>query len=138
MRTKILNVVDIILRVPPLFVIDELLKIGLGLPFINDDEIDISETLIEQPIPSYGNANFTTLLSPEATFYSMVIYTLLRFGFCCLGEYPFTFNLNYHFNYYSPTIDFDLNLLLNYYLFLIKHSYMISIYIFSFPLLRPR
>lgn len=32
MRTRILGMVDVIMRVPPLFVIDEILKISMGLP----------------------------------------------------------------------------------------------------------
>lgn len=31
-RTKVLGMVDIMMRVPPIIIIDELLKIGLGLP----------------------------------------------------------------------------------------------------------
>lgn len=32
-RTKMLGFVDVILRVPPIFIIDEILKISMGLPF---------------------------------------------------------------------------------------------------------
>lgn len=32
MRTRVLGMVDVIMRVPPLFVIDEILKISMGLP----------------------------------------------------------------------------------------------------------
>lgn len=32
MRTKVLGLVDVMMRVPPVMVIDEILKIGMGLP----------------------------------------------------------------------------------------------------------
>lgn len=35
-RSKILSLVDVILRVPPLFIIDELFRIGLGLSQVED------------------------------------------------------------------------------------------------------
>lgn len=36
LRTRVLEVVDIMMRVPPIFLIDEILKIGLGLPMQMD------------------------------------------------------------------------------------------------------
>lgn len=36
-RTKILGMVDVIMRVPPLFVIDEILKISMGIPMLPSD-----------------------------------------------------------------------------------------------------
>uniref|UniRef100_A0A1B6FRI9 RING-type domain-containing protein n=1 Tax=Cuerna arida TaxID=1464854 RepID=A0A1B6FRI9_9HEMI len=42
-RSKVLSLVDVILRVPPLFIIDELLRIGLGLS--QSDESSTKETL---------------------------------------------------------------------------------------------
>lgn len=87
-RTKILSVVDTILRVPPLFVIDELLKIGLGLPYITENEIDITDTIVEpyENVTTKFTDHFHTNTN-EATFYSVIFLTLLRFGFCCLGRY---------------------------------------------------
>ncbi|XP_044742713.1 protein TRC8 homolog [Chrysoperla carnea] len=85
-RTKILSVVDTILRVPPLFVIDELLKIGLGLPYITENEIDITDTIVEpyENVTTKFNDHFHANTN-EATFYSVIFLTLLRFGFCCLA-----------------------------------------------------
>lgn len=37
-RTKMLGFVDVILRVPPIFIIDEILKISMGLPFTTHNE----------------------------------------------------------------------------------------------------
>lgn len=37
-RTKMLGFVDVILRVPPIFIIDEILKISMGLPFATQND----------------------------------------------------------------------------------------------------
>lgn len=37
-RTKMLGFVDVILRVPPIFIIDEILKISMGLPFTSQND----------------------------------------------------------------------------------------------------
>lgn len=37
-RTKMLGFVDVILRVPPIFIIDEILKISMGLPFTTQND----------------------------------------------------------------------------------------------------
>lgn len=44
-RTKMLGFVDVILRVPPIFIIDEILKISMGLPFSThtDSVLDSSQ-----------------------------------------------------------------------------------------------
>lgn len=48
-RTKMLGFVDVILRVPPVFIIDEILKISMGLPFntkTNDPTLDPNQISI--------------------------------------------------------------------------------------------
>lgn len=40
-RTKMLGFVDVILRVPPIFIIDEILKISMGLPFTSQNDSNI-------------------------------------------------------------------------------------------------
>lgn len=37
-RTRMLGFVDVILRVPPIFIIDEILKISMGLPFTTQND----------------------------------------------------------------------------------------------------
>lgn len=51
LRSKILVLVDVILRVPPLFIIDELLRIGLGLS--HSDEADSKVLNNESPEESH-------------------------------------------------------------------------------------
>lgn len=40
-RTKMLGFVDVILRVPPIFIIDEILKISMGLPFTTQNDSNV-------------------------------------------------------------------------------------------------
>lgn len=42
-RTKMLGFVDVILRVPPIFIIDEILKMSMGLPFSTQNDSTILE-----------------------------------------------------------------------------------------------
>lgn len=61
-RTKMLGFVDVILRVPPIFIIDEILKISMGLPFttqndssiLDNSQIPIIETTTSQVGTSAG------------------------------------------------------------------------------------
>lgn len=81
-RTKILGFVDVILRVPPLFLLDEIFKIGLGLPLAN-----------EEP---YLDLNVTKVILTDAEqitydndFYRVLLTTACKFIVCCLGEFKF-------------------------------------------------
>ncbi|KRF99398.1 uncharacterized protein Dwil_GK11181, isoform B [Drosophila willistoni] len=50
MRTKVLGLVDVMMRVPPIMVIDEILKIGMGLPtrmYPEKNEAGTSTTTVE-------------------------------------------------------------------------------------------
>lgn len=55
-RTKMLGFVDVILRVPPIFIIDEILKISMGLPFATQND----STLLDNsqiPLGETGTAS---------------------------------------------------------------------------------
>ncbi|XP_067007766.1 protein TRC8 homolog [Anabrus simplex] len=88
-RMKLLSFVDVILRVPPLFIMDELLRIGLGLPQgdnnYDNSSYDVDDTTIpvlESPnIPEYS----TPISQYDAQFYKVFFITLLKFIFSCLG-----------------------------------------------------
>lgn len=82
LRTKILGLVEILLRVPPLFVIDEILKIGLGLTEIT--EYDLSE--FEEKLDD--NAfNFSSGSVPyDPTFYRFILISLVRLVLSTVGK----------------------------------------------------
>uniref|UniRef100_A0A2M4CZ81 Putative e3 ubiquitin ligase n=1 Tax=Anopheles darlingi TaxID=43151 RepID=A0A2M4CZ81_ANODA len=86
-RTKVLGLVDVIMRVPSLFIIDEILKMGLGVP------------LAKTPLQS---ANHTTQLQPSMLLmpsaeedrggvednielYKFISMSVLRFLLCSFG-----------------------------------------------------
>lgn len=70
------------MRVPPLFVVDEFLKISLGLPVsveelpvfnnITNDHVDVTD-----PDANYYDANF----------YNAFVFSFVKFLMCCLGKY---------------------------------------------------
>ncbi|XP_072759780.1 protein TRC8 homolog [Anoplolepis gracilipes] len=92
-RERMLSFADVIMRVPPLFIIDELLRIGLGLP--NDNIVmDITEngfnTTNVGTIVNSISAVTTDLFLMEQfdlTHFAYKAYLIIIFKFlsCCLG-----------------------------------------------------
>ena len=81
LRTRVLNLVDVLLRVPPLFVIDELLRIGLGVQeqvettaTIQNDNSTIIDSIVENT-------------SYDAQFYKFLIITCIKVILSCIGKY---------------------------------------------------
>lgn len=104
-RTKMLGFVDVILRVPPIFIIDEILKIGMGIPFtphhtVIDTTKSSSEMLVDDvnatnassadhlmrndssPTDLFGAPNLTD----DIEFYQILSMTSLKFFSCLLGK----------------------------------------------------
>lgn len=86
-RTKLLALVDVILRVPPLFIMDELLRIGLGLPQgdsnyynssfeVDDADASIIEGGLPPTIPDYTNTGVQ---------YKVLVATVFKFILSCFG-----------------------------------------------------
>lgn len=69
-RTKMLGFVDVILRVPPIFIIDEILKISMGLPFntqTNDPTLDTNQMSIMDGATHATNAADTILVNGSSS-----------------------------------------------------------------------
>ena len=82
-QEKIIPFVDVIMRVPPLFIIDELLRIGLGN---RTDCVQTSDGQTE--VPNYcikhvdgGTIGFAT------TVYETLVFHALKFLICFVGEF---------------------------------------------------
>lgn len=60
-RSRVLVLVDVILRVPPLFIIDELLRIGLGLS--HSDEAD--SKVLDNESPEESSVLFNQSVTSE-------------------------------------------------------------------------
>lgn len=82
LRRQVLGLVEIVLRVPPLFVIDEILKIGLGLTDITEHDLSDIE---ERYVINDNTLNYTTT-HHDPTFYRFVLISLARFLLSSLGN----------------------------------------------------
>lgn len=102
-REKLHTFVDAIIRVPPLFIIDELLRIGLGLS--NDNIVlhssengfkiaKVSDSIMDSIIP----VSFIDSFGFEYFAYKMHLIIALKFLCCCLGKI-FTLHMISIFNY---------------------------------------
>lgn len=102
MRTKVLGMVDVIMRVPPLFVIDEILKISMGLPTatniidavagISPEGLGGINTASAASVADAINATTDHLhdLDPNADaseFYKVLSWTTLKIVTCLIGEW---------------------------------------------------
>ncbi|XP_013138001.1 PREDICTED: protein TRC8 homolog [Papilio polytes] len=81
LRSKVLALVEVVLRVPPLFVVDEFLKISLGLPVSSGEEVLVlsNVTVDHVDIPETDGNYY------DANFYNAFFFTFFKFVVCCLG-----------------------------------------------------
>lgn len=86
-RLRVRELIDVILRVPPLFLIDELLRIGLGIPYQTENEISLE---IANATVSDGSSHFEEIggvgASYDAQFYAFLMITALKFAASCIGK----------------------------------------------------
>lgn len=101
MRTKVLGMVDVMMRVPPLFVIDEILKISMGLPTatniidavagISPEGMGGMNTGSAASVADAINAtDHLHVLDPNADaseFYKVLSWTTLKIVTCLIGEW---------------------------------------------------
>lgn len=86
LRSKLLALLEVALRVPPLFVIDEILKIGIGLEELTDH--DLSNFQRYDKLEDNIHSNSTTN-AYDPIFYKFVIIFLLRLLLSALGKLLF-------------------------------------------------
>lgn len=83
LRSKALALVEVLLRVPPLFVVDEFLKISLGLPVSGGEEVSaLSNVTVDHVDITSSDVNYY-----DSQFYNAFVITLFKFFVCCLGTY---------------------------------------------------
>lgn len=83
LRLRVLNLVEIVLRVPPLFVIDEILKVGLGIQALSHQEFP----LFEENYYKTSSQNFTTVSQYNPLLYKVVVFGLIRLILSAIGEF---------------------------------------------------
>lgn len=76
LQTRLLNLVDVLLRVPPLFIIDELFRIGLGFPLNTNS---LSETNSSLVIYLDFTPSTSELLQNDAEFYKVILTIFIKF-----------------------------------------------------------
>lgn len=84
LSARILSLVDVLLRVPPLFVIDELFRMGLGLP---QGSPGAPDGLPEEP---YKQQAAKHIFQYDAQFYKLFFSVLIKFVLSCLGKCKFS------------------------------------------------
>lgn len=106
LRSKALALVEVLLRVPPLFVVDEFLKISLGLPVSSGEEVTIlSNITVDSFDVTDSEANYY-----DANFYNAFFFTLLKFLVCCIGKqliFSGTGVATFSWKIYYPTLRFS-------------------------------
>lgn len=90
-RLRVLGLLDVILRVPPLFVIDEILKISMGLGHLTFE--DEKRNYTTNVLTANGTDDIEHVeseinyISDASEFYKFLSLTTLKFLTCLLGEY---------------------------------------------------
>lgn len=102
-REKLHTFMDVIIRVPPLFIIDELLRIGLGLSsdsvVLHSSERDFKISKVSDSIvDSIISTSFLDSFGFEYFPYKTHLIIALKFLCCCLGKI-FTLHMISIFNY---------------------------------------
>lgn len=91
LRTKVLRLVELVLRVPPLLIIDEILKIGIVLSDFTEHDLSGFEHSFEE-----NARNASSTLQYEPTFYKLVLTAFIRFMLCMFGKISNQKNLECH------------------------------------------
>lgn len=96
LRSKALALVEVLLRVPPLFVVDEFLKVSLGLPVNTAEEASLfTNVTIDHINVSDSETNYY-----DANFYNAFVFTLFKFFVCCLGKFYVIITIHIHVKTY--------------------------------------
>lgn len=94
-RAKILSFVEVLLRVPPLFLIDEILKVGLGISKIVEQDVpeqvvpeqDVHVPELNKITTSYFNNYSSGYITNDPLFYRYIFLYLTRLTLGLLGEF---------------------------------------------------
>lgn len=101
MRTKVLGMVDVIMRVPPLFVIDEILKISMGIPS-STNIIDTVAGITPEGLGAMNTGSAASVVADAinvtqhvhdldhtdiSEFYKVLSWTTLKIVTCLIGEW---------------------------------------------------
>lgn len=97
LRSKVLSLVDVILRVPPLFIIDELFRISLGLPH-SENYVAKESYLNVTQVLTQNESLSATIQHYDSQFYKILLINIVKFLLSCSGEYDTFLKLNMYIN----------------------------------------
>ena len=83
LRSRVLGLVEVVLRVPPLFVIDEILKFGIGLEELTEHDLSSFQEKFEQFEENIRSNATTVPYNP--VFYKFFFVSLLRLLLSAVG-----------------------------------------------------
>uniref|UniRef100_A0A182QX44 RING-type domain-containing protein n=1 Tax=Anopheles farauti TaxID=69004 RepID=A0A182QX44_9DIPT len=85
-RTKVLGLVDVIMRVPSLFIIDEILKMGMGVPIAQSTSLAANSTSInlDPPVPAMLPEDERGM-QDNIEIYKFISLAVLKFVVCLFG-----------------------------------------------------
>lgn len=82
LRTKVLTLVEIVLRVPPLFIIDEILKVSIVPPGFTEQDLSGFEQSFDDNASHPAPA-----LQYHQNFYRLMLAVFIRFMFYMCGKF---------------------------------------------------
>lgn len=85
-RTKILSFVEVMLRVPPLFLIDEILKVGIGLTDFQEHDLTEFEQANQIIHHTAHSTNYSSFIGYDPMFYKYLLLSITRLTLSTLGE----------------------------------------------------
>ncbi|XP_052870324.1 protein TRC8 homolog [Anopheles cruzii] len=86
-RTKVLGLVDVIMRVPSLFIIDEILKMGMGVPVSRSGAPLANSTTspLQSSLPPMLPEDDDHGIQDNIEMYKFISLSVLKFLFCLFG-----------------------------------------------------
>uniref|UniRef100_A0A182W117 RING-type domain-containing protein n=1 Tax=Anopheles minimus TaxID=112268 RepID=A0A182W117_9DIPT len=85
-RTKVLGLVDVIMRVPSLFIIDEILKMGMGVPIVHPvGQVPNSTAINLDPPVAAMLPEDDRGMQDSIEVYKFISFAVFKFLFCLFG-----------------------------------------------------
>lgn len=86
LRVKVMELVKLVLRVPPLIIIDEILKLGLGLGELHEHDLSDQEDFGLRA-GRLKSPEMEDYKSPYSPFYQFIIMYMIRLVLSSVGKY---------------------------------------------------
>lgn len=89
LRARLLAVVEVLMRVPPVFVIDEILKLGFGFADLSQDLSDSPSDhladIIKNDQENATFSNISTYMPLDSMLSKLIVLSMIRFLLAIVG-----------------------------------------------------